>query len=390
MLAKALRAIPFVPRARRLIDETLGDREFELARPTNPVRRLAVAALSLAGLCRALTAAVALDVAAVSVLPLLRRLAIFGGMPALVIVTLLRPSLTPVEELAMPGTILMLRALAVVGSLEMLLPIGFFLAVAWPSTRQLPVIGTAAIAGLSASFLALVAAPAAQFYYNALSADVWNLFHPNGVRFVVPTDFYSGTFIGRSLWLGPFVGQVPFKVGLGVLASALVILGWRIPPARSRLSRLNLVAVCLAVIGGLSLLSMDGVFLKYSIGQATLVNNFTWLCRLVFLLAVAAVALLGMRRLRWYGNVGGVLTMSLLIVSLPADWQDLYALLVAGYAPVILSVIAVVVALGMWPTDVARPAAGELSGPTIDEEPPARSDRHDPPLTFNVPSGTTA
>ncbi len=387
-LSRFLRALPFAPRGRRIVDETLRDLEHEAAAAETALAKIAATTRGAAAVGRALTFATAFDVIAVPATWLARRVLLFAVLPPLALVIVVSPQLSKIERLATTDTVLLLRLLNVISEMEVLLPVAFFLALAWPSAkRNAPTVGVAVVAFMTTLLLAGWIAPAAGLQWQRVAGQLWNLFHPTGPRYAVPDEFfyfYFPTFIRRSFQLGPWVGEVPFKVGLAILAGSLAMLGDALRQRRTR--RLALLVIALAVLGALSVLTTGTSLLLSS----AFMRYFAWPCAIALGVCCAIVVIRAVQAMRrfWVAViVAGVVATSL---SLPSDWRVLYSALGAGYAPVIVAVIVLVCSVrlrsdssGSLPTVAVPPAQSIEDG--LDEP----IDRPNRPLMLGRRGGHT-
>lgn len=334
-LSQTLRALPFGSRGRRIVDETLNDWELEEAEAAAPADRLLASLRGTGGIVRALAAATALDVLEVRYLPLVTRVVIFTILPPLLLVCLAQSLTTSTVEVTVAqrfwSTVLFLPVYA-----QMLLPVAFFLALAWPSHRRAP-------ATIGLFLFATIATFAAVAWLVPLSQDAFDRFwwtinlqqHPRAeLQHFLPA--WSLTALLRKAWSdGAVIGQLPFGLGLAVLAGLSVFAGSRVALGRGRWFRFRLLALVPIYLGALSVLTGApgaGSLLAYRVIYEP---AFRW----VFFAAFAAFY----AQMLWrhpkvtipVSAAAGIVVFAVL----PADWLDIYFILAGGYSPWILAVV---------------------------------------------------
>ena len=381
-LSRVLRGLPFSPRGRRIVDETLHDREHEAASAHHG--RWLVAARGIVGISRAVAFATALDLIQLPLGWLVGRLMVFAVLPAAVLVIVSVPFKDPRETFTLAQSLWM-RVLMMPAMMQGLLPIAFFLAMAWPTARRpKSVIGVAVAAALVTFVTSGWLAPASREYLHQYWFQLWRVDHPD-VRFVPMAGPLSIVALIRRAWAdGAVVGQLPFIVGLPVMTAAFVCAALQVPMARNLWQRFGLLATVPVYFGALSLLGGSSGLTD---GRPVFSASFTASELAVRLLFVAVASVWILRQLLRHS----VLTMAALLLGgavflvLPNDWLHLYSVLLGGYAPWMLAAIALAFAWRGAPQRGSRPDVGVLGGRSVEHGLDERADRHDAPLMLTGP-----
>jgi hypothetical protein len=268
--------------------------------------------------------------------------------------------------------------------MQALLPIAFFLALAWPAhKRPNSVVGVAVAAALVTFGTTAWLAPAAREYLTHYWFEVWRVDHPNApfVRWETPLSVVN---LVRRAWAdGAVVGQLPFIVGLPVMAAAFVCATLRVHVGGSLWQRLRLLAIVPVYFGAMSVL---GGSTRLPYGTVIIDNraSFDFVVRLLFLAVASAWMLRQLGRGSWLATVT-LLAAGAVFLMLPNDWLHLYSVLLGGYAPWMLAVIALAFTWRAAPAAASRPDVGVLGGRSVEHGLDERTDRHDAPLMLARP-----
>jgi hypothetical protein len=327
--------LPFDPRSRRVLDETLLDWAHEQLTTTTTGRRAAVEARGVASLVRAAFRSVLGDVVRTPWAPLVGRLALAVGLPALLLTFLAYALMWPeLRAVAGLSSAIELSALQAVHDVELLIPVLVFLAWAWPGRGAgRPTVGTALVVLLGTLLFTLLLEPSANSRYLEIARSLSPLTptsssaSPGGRAFL---DLYWAV-----RWSPGAVvfGAVAFKIGLACLAAGLALLAASIRSGRLALERGWLALAPLIYLGVFKLASTSYVsdyFLPETIAGS--------LGRML----VVALAVLWFARAAWSRPwlllIPGNLALLWLVV-LPDDRLLLYRVFVSGPLPALLALM---------------------------------------------------
>ena len=160
--------------------------------------------------------------------------------------------------------------------------------------------------------------------------------------------------------------------GLAVSAAAAVVAGARMPAVHNSWSRLRLLAIAPAAIGGLAFLSGPTRDLEFAIMWQ---SAFEW----AFFVATTVWILdaLVRRPARTLAVIAAAAL--LLLIVLPPDWPFIYSFFAGGYSPWIVSAAAILLTSKVG-AHRSRPDVGVLAGRSIEDGLDVGADRHDTAL----------
>ena len=348
VVAALLAVLPFDPRSRRALDETLLDWAHEEARARSAPQRAVTSLRGPAGVARAFAWAVLQETGHVPYGWLAGRIAMFVLLPAALMAVWLYAHMWPgLVALASTGSRLELSGLLVPHEIEVLLPVMFFLAAACArGERHLPGLGLALVASaLTLAFTGWIE-PLANHRFAVAANVLWWPGHPNsgfggpGAETTLPT-LWSLAYATRESYVFSYgLYYVVLKTGVALLAGALVLLAVAARPTAHAQGRWLLLLAPFLYLGAMELL--DGGGSNHNGDYIVLGPRLApwWLA--VIGLAMAAALLRATRGRRWWLLPPPVLAC-LLRFTLPDDWLFLYRAYTTGAAPWLMAVIVMVI-----------------------------------------------
>ena len=235
LLGGLLAALPFDPRGRRALDETLLDWAAEARGASTLAGRTTACLCGAVAVSRAVCAVTLSEVARVPVLWLVGRVALFGMLPPILLSLvwfLSLPGEAPWRELLSRATTtdaIALHVLLLPNLVMPWLPVAFALAVAWPThQRRAPIVGAATIACVVALIVSGGVEPMANRGFGELARSIqppveahisWSAPGQQETLAARIADRWRGSDPVTTVWFAVF------ETGVAPLCAALVMLG---------------------------------------------------------------------------------------------------------------------------------------------------------------------